>query len=230
MPSRWGVLLGAAALAYLVLAVFYPILRFPFIDLDVPKQVIDNPYIRSLSWENLKHIFTKPCITSYYPVRTLSFALDYQLWGLEAGGFKLTNLLLHLANVFDDVLFRLFRDHSHAIEDETVLGEDKEVDVFPSYHFDCASDRGIGQHRRALLGQFDKKDPRDGEGRPTSRRTPQASQTPRRRQYCAGGHPQPSVHAAHRGDLHGTASSSAAEASGLSPWPLRIDAINRLVL
>lgn len=34
----------------------------------------------------------------YRPTRTISFALDYQIWGLNPGGFHLTNLILHLAN------------------------------------------------------------------------------------------------------------------------------------
>ncbi|NLS93811.1 MAG: tetratricopeptide repeat protein [Planctomycetaceae bacterium] len=91
--------LAVAALTLLVVGVFFPIVGFEFVDYDVPGQVVDNPHIRGLTSENLKHIFTSRCVTSYYPVRTLSYALDYQLWGLSAGGFKLTNGLIHLANV-----------------------------------------------------------------------------------------------------------------------------------
>jgi hypothetical protein len=98
-PTRRALLLAALALACLVVAVFWPVVGFEFVDYDVSMQVVDNPHIRGLTWENLKHILTSPCVTSYYPVRTLSFALDYQLWGLSAGGFKLTGGLLHLASV-----------------------------------------------------------------------------------------------------------------------------------
>ncbi len=91
--------IAAAVLAALVLAVFFPILGFSFFDLDVPEQVIHNPYVHGLTAENVLHILTRPCIYSYYPVRTLSYAVDYQLWGLNPFGFKLTNLLIHLANV-----------------------------------------------------------------------------------------------------------------------------------
>ena len=95
LPRR-AVLLAAIALACLIVAVFFPVVGFEFVDYDVPTQVINNPYIRGLTSENLRHIFTSPCVTSYYPVRTLSYALDYQLWGLNAGGFKLTNGLIPL--------------------------------------------------------------------------------------------------------------------------------------
>lgn len=97
--SRRPVLSAVLVLACLVGAVFFPILHFEFIDFDVPRQVLENPYIRELTAENLKHIFTSRCVSSYYPVRTLSFALDYQVWGLNPMGFKLTNMLIHLANV-----------------------------------------------------------------------------------------------------------------------------------
>jgi len=99
VPPRWMMLLAATVLASLVSAVFFPILGFEFIEYDVPGQVLENPYVRGLTGENLKHIYTTRCITSYYPVRTLTYALDYQLWGLNPWGFKLTGGLIHLANV-----------------------------------------------------------------------------------------------------------------------------------
>jgi Flp pilus assembly protein TadD len=112
-PARWPKLLAAVFLACLVGAVFFRIPGFGFVNLDVPGQVLDNPHIRGLSVENLKHVFTSRCVTSYYPFRTLTFMVDYQLWGLDPvsrksgsgrplsiNGFKLTNLLIHLTNVF----------------------------------------------------------------------------------------------------------------------------------
>ncbi len=99
VSGRNSILVAAVLLTALVTLVFLPAVRFEFVDFDVHDQVIDNPHIRGLTVENVKHILTSRCVTSYYPVRTLTFALDYQVWGLEPGGFKLTNLLIHLANV-----------------------------------------------------------------------------------------------------------------------------------
>ena len=98
-PNRHAVLLGAVALAFLVTAVFYPIVGFEFADIDVGRQLVENPHVHGLSLENLQHIFTTRSTTSYYPVRSLSLAIDYQIWGLNPTGFELTNGLLHLANV-----------------------------------------------------------------------------------------------------------------------------------
>lgn len=102
-PVRWpivlAIVLGIAALGGLVGVVFSPMLAFEFVDFDVRQQITENPHIQGLTAENLKHIFTSRSANSYYPIRALSYAIDYELWGLNAGGFKLTNALAHLGNV-----------------------------------------------------------------------------------------------------------------------------------
>ena len=114
--GRWPIVLGGLALVYLVGVVFLPILGFEFVDFDVGQQVVDNVHIRGLTGENLKHIFSSPCIYSYYPIRTLSFVIDYEFWGLNPTGFKLTNGLIHLANVFLVfwLILRFFRHRASA--------------------------------------------------------------------------------------------------------------------
>jgi tetratricopeptide (TPR) repeat protein len=97
--APWPVLLALLLLVCLVCGVFFPIVGYDFVNLDVFTQIADYSPIRSISWENIRQIFTSRHVTSYYPVRTLSFAVDYHLWGLDAGGFKLTNGLIHLTNV-----------------------------------------------------------------------------------------------------------------------------------
>ena len=92
-------LLAGIGLVCLASAVFFPILGFEFVDYDVSETVVNNPHIRGLGGENLRHIFTTWSLTSYYPIRTLTYAIDYQIWGSNPGGFKLTNVLIHLTNV-----------------------------------------------------------------------------------------------------------------------------------
>ncbi len=114
-PNRWPTLLAAVALVLLVGVVFFPIGGFEFIEGDVSVQVVHNPYIRELTVENLKHIFSSRCLTSYYPVRTLTYAVNDHFWGPGPASFKLTNGGIHLANVL--LLFwlvlRLYRAGSH---------------------------------------------------------------------------------------------------------------------
>ena len=110
-------LVGVICLTCLVGFVFFPIVDFEFADLDVREHVICNPHVQGLTVENLGHIFTSRCIGSYYPVRSLSFAVDYHFAGLEPGRFKLTNGLIHLANVLlvYGLVLRLFRRQSSAV-------------------------------------------------------------------------------------------------------------------
>lgn len=98
--SRWPIPIAALALTCLVAAVFFPILGFEFINYDVGQQVILNPHVQGLTSENLQQIFTSRGFGSYYPVRSLTYAADFQLWGYDPRGFKLTNGLIHLGNVF----------------------------------------------------------------------------------------------------------------------------------
>ncbi len=98
LKQRPAVLVGIALLC-LVVITFFPVPSFEFVGYDVRSQVVDNPALREVTVENVAHVCTSRCITSYYPVRTLSYMADYQLWGLKAGGFKVTNCLIHIANV-----------------------------------------------------------------------------------------------------------------------------------
>jgi tetratricopeptide (TPR) repeat protein len=118
MPRRWPIVVTILALMYLVGVVFWPIPGFSFISLDVDPLVQDNPTVHGLTVQNIKRIFTTPCIASYYPVRSLTFALDYEIWGLNPAGFKLTGALIHLTNVLLVLwlIARLFRYRAAAEE------------------------------------------------------------------------------------------------------------------
>lgn len=88
-----------------------PIRTYEFVDYDVPMQVINNPHIQGLTAENLKHIFTSRSIASYYPIRSLSYAANYEMCELDPAGFKLTNLAIHVTGVLLVfwLMLRLFR-------------------------------------------------------------------------------------------------------------------------
>jgi tetratricopeptide (TPR) repeat protein len=53
-------------------------------------------YWTEFSWENVDLLLNSSRLQSR-PVANFSFALDHVAWGLEPGGFHLTNLLIHLA-------------------------------------------------------------------------------------------------------------------------------------
>lgn len=78
--------------------------------------IVDNNFVKS--WKNFPTIFSKAYLspfikkgccffvdssigsgeTSYRPIVTLSYFFDYSLWKLNAFGYHLTNLLLHITN------------------------------------------------------------------------------------------------------------------------------------
>ncbi|MBI5640954.1 MAG: glycosyltransferase family 39 protein [Nitrospirae bacterium] len=60
--------------------------------------VIENPYIRGFSPENLKGILTKQFLGNYAPLHILSYAIDYAFWGLNPMGYHITNIVLHGLN------------------------------------------------------------------------------------------------------------------------------------
>ncbi|MEW5977045.1 MAG: tetratricopeptide repeat protein [Acidobacteriota bacterium] len=89
-------------LALLLLATFLLYLgSLPkeFTNWDDGTYVVNNPLIRSFSLSNLNKIVTEPYFANYAPLTLLSYALDYQLWELNAAGYHFHNVALHLACV-----------------------------------------------------------------------------------------------------------------------------------
>jgi len=79
-------------------SVFFPALVNDFVNWDDDKILYDNPYYRGLGWDQLKWMFSTFLMGHYQPLTWVSFALDYQLWGMAPFGYHLTSLLLHTAN------------------------------------------------------------------------------------------------------------------------------------
>ena len=61
---------------------------------------LNSELVQSLKLENLVSILSAQHHSNWHPLTTLSFAIEHALWGMNAGYSKLTNLLLHLINVF----------------------------------------------------------------------------------------------------------------------------------
>lgn len=99
--SRTGrLLLLGGLLAGVTMAVFWPVLRDPFINLDDGYYVTLNSQVRrGLSWPGMWWALTTGFQASWHPLTWLSHMLDTQLFGLHPAGHHLTNLVLHLANV-----------------------------------------------------------------------------------------------------------------------------------
>ncbi|MCB9231540.1 MAG: tetratricopeptide repeat protein [Bacteroidia bacterium] len=89
-----------AALLLLSLLCLYPTLQNDWVNWDDDEYVLQNRLIRDLSPAGLVHIFATPeKVGLYHPLTLLSLAIDHQIWGNNAFGFHLTNLLLHFLNL-----------------------------------------------------------------------------------------------------------------------------------
>ncbi|MEN6355753.1 MAG: tetratricopeptide repeat protein [Armatimonadota bacterium] len=69
-----------------------------FLAFDDPGFVTNNPHIKGLTGPNLRWAMTGVVNGNWQPVIWLSYMLDAQFHGLDAGAFHLTNLILHIAN------------------------------------------------------------------------------------------------------------------------------------
>jgi Flp pilus assembly protein TadD len=89
-----------ALLCLVTLAAFWPLTHSDFINFDDPLYVTDQPRIaEGLSAENVLWAFTTPHpAENWQPATTISYLLDVQVFGPQAFGHHLTNLLIHLAN------------------------------------------------------------------------------------------------------------------------------------
>jgi protein O-mannosyl-transferase len=93
---------------------------------DDNDEIVNNVYVQQF---NVGKMFTENMIagvgqvTNYYrPILLLTFAVDYQLWGLNSFGFNLVDVLLHILNawlVFVLLYLLLSRRNNSAIATET---------------------------------------------------------------------------------------------------------------
>lgn len=96
--ERKRLLLSGALVFAVACAVFGPTARASFLNWDDGVYVLENPWIRAVTWTNVRWIFTHLYFQNYLPLHILSYMADHALWGLRAGGYHLTNILIHGVN------------------------------------------------------------------------------------------------------------------------------------
>jgi Flp pilus assembly protein TadD len=86
-------------LCIVTLAVYAPSLQHDFLtNWDDPYYITANEAVRGFTLPHISAAFSRFYAGNYAPVQILSYMLDYQIWGMRAAGFILTNIILHLAN------------------------------------------------------------------------------------------------------------------------------------
>ena len=110
----WRGLCVGAFLALAVWAVFGQTAHFEFVNFDDDVYVYKNPQVAGgLSLEGMARSFTHAECSLYHPLTMISLRLDYQIHGLQAGGYHLTNVLIHTASVM--LLFLILRRMTGAV-------------------------------------------------------------------------------------------------------------------
>jgi tetratricopeptide (TPR) repeat protein len=102
------------ALAVVTFAVYWQVNQYGFVNFDDDIYVTQNSDIRSgITPDGFHWAFSTRYADLWNPLIWLSFMFDYQLYGLNAGGYHLTNLILHILSAL--LLFWLFNRMTGAI-------------------------------------------------------------------------------------------------------------------
>jgi tetratricopeptide (TPR) repeat protein len=95
----WSAFFPGAAIVLLAVICYIPAMDGGF-TWDDDLLVTENPHLRTL--QGLERIWVHdwrdPSELDYYPVTWSSFWVEWHLWGSHAGGYHVTNILLHAAN------------------------------------------------------------------------------------------------------------------------------------
>ncbi|MFH2075984.1 MAG: tetratricopeptide repeat protein [Pseudomonadota bacterium] len=100
--SSFAVSRGAViclALALITVAAYWQVYTFDFVSYDDDRYVLQNPHVNTgLKPENITWAFKSMHTSNWHPLTWLSLMLDAQLFGLNAGGYHVVNLLFHIFN------------------------------------------------------------------------------------------------------------------------------------
>lgn len=92
--------MAAVIPALIALCVYLPALGYDFVNWDDQQYVYDNSYIRSLDLKFFRWAFTAFLANNWHPLTLVSYALDYSVWGLNAMGYHLVNIIFHSIDTF----------------------------------------------------------------------------------------------------------------------------------
>ena len=94
-PERASLRGPRAVVLFVALAAYCHTAKGGFVTLDDKALVLENPFIKGLSWRHVSATITQPVSGTFLPVRFLSYAIDYRFWGSDAAGYHLHNAVLH---------------------------------------------------------------------------------------------------------------------------------------
>lgn len=112
--NGWQSLAVCALLLLATGLVFGQTVRHEFINLDDNIYVYQNPHVlHGLNGQEILWSFAHSHFANWHPLTWISLMLDYQLYGLNAAGYHLTNVLLHAATAI--LLFLVLQQMTGAL-------------------------------------------------------------------------------------------------------------------
>ena len=103
-----------------IIVVYYQTKNYDFVLLDDDVYITNNPFVAGgWSSENIKWAFSNSHGGFWIPLTWLTYMVDSQLHGLDAGYFHITNLIFHIINTL--LLFAIFRQMTGGIYGKVAL-------------------------------------------------------------------------------------------------------------
>ena len=94
LPGSWKINAAIFLLLIIATVVLYSgDLHLGFFRVDDQQYVVNNPWIRSFSAQNLNHILTTPYFVNYSPLHLFSYMFDYSFAGADGYVFHLSGNL-----------------------------------------------------------------------------------------------------------------------------------------
>jgi protein O-mannosyl-transferase len=81
-----------------ILILFWQAGKGQFLNWDDNEYIVNNLSIRDLSWNGIVNIFSHYQVANYHPFTTLTWAIEYNLYGLNPAPYHYFNIFLHLVN------------------------------------------------------------------------------------------------------------------------------------
>ena len=99
MIGKYRGIIVSIVLATVVLTLYWPVTGYKFIALDDNLYIVENHHVqRGITAESLAWAMTTFDAANWHPLTWLSLMADYNMFGLNAGGYHMNSLLLHLLN------------------------------------------------------------------------------------------------------------------------------------
>jgi len=98
--------IGIAFILILTIIVYTPVFQANFIGFDDPIYITKNDWVKAgLTWKGIQWAFTHFYSGNWHPLTWLSHMIDCEIYGMNASGHHVSNLIFHLMN---SILLYLF--------------------------------------------------------------------------------------------------------------------------